>query len=136
MIDTRIEVSDQFIASGLDGLTYVVLEYTEYGNAATDKDAPENPRSDPLLAVWSMDEVPSAPRPSVTRGIPSLTYLHLSIQLYAAGTATSNMLAGSPSHQSTALFAVAEGNATPAHAPTGSRPLSTRSSTMAECLLR
>jgi hypothetical protein len=41
MIDTRIEVSNQFIASGSDGLTYVVLEYTEYGNAATDKDAPE-----------------------------------------------------------------------------------------------
>ena len=48
MIDTRIEVSNQFIASGWDGLTYVVLEYTEYRNAATDKDVPENPRSDPL----------------------------------------------------------------------------------------
>ena len=42
MIDTRTEVSNQFIASGSDGLIYVVLESTEHRNIATDKDAPEN----------------------------------------------------------------------------------------------
>jgi hypothetical protein len=42
VIDTRTEVSNQFIASGSDGLIYVVLESTEHRNIATDKDAPEN----------------------------------------------------------------------------------------------
>jgi hypothetical protein len=48
----------------------------------------------------------SAPRRGVTRATPSLTSLQLSTRLCAAGTATSNMLTGSHSRHSMALFAV------------------------------
>jgi hypothetical protein len=41
MTDTRTEVSNQIIASGSNGLTYVVLEYTEYRSKAAAKDIPE-----------------------------------------------------------------------------------------------